>query len=124
MFLFTDTQIKEEAFLEDINNLLNAGEVPNIFAADEKQEIINKMRQLDKQRDKALQTDGTPLALFNMFIERVKDQLHIVLAMSPIGDALVERLRNGTFFCIYKCMNLFFCYLSYRICRTDVNSRQ
>lgn len=98
MFLFTDTQIKEEAFLEDINNLLNAGEVPNIFAADEKQEIINKMRQLDKQRDKALQTDGTPLALFNMFIERVKDQLHIVLAMSPIGDALVERLRNGTFF--------------------------
>ena len=96
MFLFTDTQIKEEAFLEDINNLLNAGEVPNIFAPDEKQEIINKMRQLDKQRDKSLQTDGTPLALFNMFIDRVKDQLHIVLAMSPIGDALVERLRKVT----------------------------
>lgn len=99
--MFTDTQIKEEAFLEDINNLLNAGEVPNIFAADEKQEIINKMRQLDKQRDKALQTDGTPLALFNMFIERVKDQLHIVLAMSPIGDALVERLRNEIYNTIY-----------------------
>ena len=38
-----------EAFLEDINNLLNAGEVPNIFPVDEKQEICEKMRQIDRQ---------------------------------------------------------------------------
>lgn len=48
VFLFTDSQIKEEFFLEDINNLLNAGEVPNLFAADEKQEICEKMRLIDK----------------------------------------------------------------------------
>lgn len=48
VFLFTDAQIKEESFLEDINNLLNAGEVPNLFATDEKQEICEKMRQIDK----------------------------------------------------------------------------
>jgi len=47
-FLFTDTQIKEESFLEDINNLLNAGEVPNIFPQDEKQEIQDAMRKIDK----------------------------------------------------------------------------
>ena len=29
-----------------------------------------------------------------MFIDRVKDQLHIVLAMSPIGEALRTRLRK------------------------------
>lgn len=44
-------------------------------------------------REKSKQTDGTPLSLFNMFIERVRDQLHIVLAMSPIGDAFRTRLR-------------------------------
>ncbi len=40
MFLITDSQIKEEAFLEDIDSLLNTAEVPNLFAADEKAEIM------------------------------------------------------------------------------------
>ena len=40
VFLLTDTQIKQEAFLEDVDGLLNAGEVPNLFALDEKQELI------------------------------------------------------------------------------------
>ena len=39
-FLITDTQIKEESFLEDIDSLLNTGEVPNLFATDEKAEIM------------------------------------------------------------------------------------
>ncbi|XP_039700233.1 dynein axonemal heavy chain 7 [Pteropus medius] len=94
VFLFTDTQIKRESFLEDVNNLLNAGEVPNLFALDEKQEICDKMRQLDRQRDKTKQTDGSPIALFNMFIDRCRNQLHVVLAMSPIGDAFRNRLRK------------------------------
>uniref|UniRef100_A0A5F8HGG2 Dynein axonemal heavy chain 7 n=1 Tax=Monodelphis domestica TaxID=13616 RepID=A0A5F8HGG2_MONDO len=94
VFLFTDTQIKRESFLEDINNLLNAGEVPNLFAVDEKQEICEKMRLIDRQRDRTKQTDGSPIALFNMFIDRCRDQLHVVLAMSPIGDAFRNRLRK------------------------------
>ena len=40
VFLLTDTQIKQESFLEDVDGLLNAGEVPNLFAIDEKQEIV------------------------------------------------------------------------------------
>ena len=48
VFLFTDTQIKEENFLEDIGNLLNSGEVPNMFPIDEKNDICAKMRQIDK----------------------------------------------------------------------------
>uniref|UniRef100_A0A8D0AAQ5 Dynein axonemal heavy chain 7 n=1 Tax=Sander lucioperca TaxID=283035 RepID=A0A8D0AAQ5_SANLU len=94
VFLFTDTQIKMESFLEDIGNLLNTGEVPNLFAVDEKQEICERMRVLDRQRDRDKQTDGSPLSLFNMFLERCRTQLHVVLAMSPIGDAFRNRLRR------------------------------
>ena len=47
VFLITDTQIKEESFLEDIDNLLNTGEVPNIFAADEKSEIMEVYIQVN-----------------------------------------------------------------------------
>ena len=44
VFLFTDNQIKEESFVEDINMILNTGDVPNIFANDEKADIIEKMQ--------------------------------------------------------------------------------
>ena len=43
VFLLTDTQIKEESFLEDVDSLLNTGEVANLFAVDEKAEI-NEVR--------------------------------------------------------------------------------
>lgn len=54
--------------MEDVNSLLNSGEVPNLFSVEDKIEICEKMRQIDKQRDKSVQTDGTPAALFNFFI--------------------------------------------------------
>ena len=47
-----------------------------------------------RQREKTKQTDGSPVALFNMFVQRVRDQLHVVLAMSPIGEAFRNRLRK------------------------------
>eukprot|EP00795_Rhopilema_esculentum_P009610 gene9610-17369_t len=91
VFLFSDNQIKEESFVEDINMILNTGDVPNIFAADEKADVIEKMQGVARLEGKKI--DATPLAMYNYFIDRVKANLHIVLAMSPIGDAFRNRLR-------------------------------
>lgn len=33
VFLLNDTQIIKEAFLEDVNNILNNGEIPNLYSA-------------------------------------------------------------------------------------------
>ena len=39
LFLFTDTQVVSESFLEDINNILSSGEVPNLYKPDEFEEV-------------------------------------------------------------------------------------
>ena len=44
VFLFSDNQIKDESFMEDISMILNTGDVPNIFPADEKADVIEKMQ--------------------------------------------------------------------------------
>ncbi|XP_063983101.1 dynein axonemal heavy chain 7-like [Diachasmimorpha longicaudata] len=103
-FLFTDSQLKKESFLEDISNMLNSGEVPNLFNADEKAEICEKMRQIDRQRERANQTDGSLVALFNLFVQIARDQLHIVVAMSPIGDGFRNRVR--TFPALVNCCTI------------------
>ncbi|XP_072168572.1 dynein axonemal heavy chain 3-like [Diadema setosum] len=90
-FLFSDNQIKDESFVEDINMILNTGDVPNLYAADEKAEIIEKMQTVARNEGKKI--EATPMAMYNYFIERVRKHLHVVLAMSPIGDAFRNRLR-------------------------------
>ncbi|XP_058027873.1 dynein axonemal heavy chain 12 [Ahaetulla prasina] len=92
VFLITDTQIKEEGFLEDVDSVLNTGEVPNLFAADEKQEVMEGVRAVAQAGHK--HEDLGPLALFAFFVNRCKDNLHVVVAFSPIGDAFRNRLRQ------------------------------
>lgn len=45
-FVMTDTQIISETFMEDINNLLNTGEIPNLMQPEDKDKIINGVRPI------------------------------------------------------------------------------
>jgi len=38
-----------ERFLEDVNNTLNSGEIPNLWLPDEKEVILNEMRPINDQ---------------------------------------------------------------------------
>jgi dynein heavy chain len=82
-----------ESFVEDINNMLNAGEVPNIFPSDERVAICEKVRPFAKEQFGRAAGDMSPLQLYAYFIQRVKQYLHIILAFSPIGSAFRDRLR-------------------------------
>lgn len=49
VFLLNDTQIILEAFLEDVNNVLNNGEIPNLYSAPEDiMNIMDNMREVNK----------------------------------------------------------------------------
>ncbi|PNH03664.1 Dynein heavy chain 7, axonemal [Tetrabaena socialis] len=91
VFLFSDTQIKAESFVEDVNNLLNSGEVPNMFPYDERAAVLEQCRTSSKKEGLALET---AVELWSYFVDKTRENLHIVLAMSPIGDAFRERLRQ------------------------------
>ncbi|XP_029991393.1 dynein heavy chain 1, axonemal [Sphaeramia orbicularis] len=89
-FLFVDTQIKSESFLEDINNILNSGDVPNLYAPDEQERILIAMKSVVQDLGQQL----TKANLMAAYIRRVRSNIHTVLCMSPIGEVFRARLRQ------------------------------
>ncbi|XP_073391166.1 uncharacterized protein [Physcomitrium patens] len=89
-FLLSDTQIVNEGFVEDINNLLNSGEVPGLHTLDEKDQVMVEIRDYVF----ALGLPLTKEQLYTSFINRSRENIHVVLCMSPIGDAFRSRCRQ------------------------------
>lgn len=88
-FLFADTQIVNENMVESLNNVLNSGDVPNLYKGEDVDTIMQACRA-------ACQQSGIPPTkanVFNTYIMRVKANVHVVLAFSPVGDAFRTRLR-------------------------------
>ncbi|XP_031164939.2 dynein heavy chain 10, axonemal [Sander lucioperca] len=90
VFLFTDAHVTEEGFLELINNMLTSGIVPALFPDDEKESVLNQLR------DEALTMGAGPSkeSVWQYFVNKSANNLHIVLGMSPVGETLRTRCRN------------------------------
>ncbi|CAL8247788.1 unnamed protein product [Merluccius merluccius] len=90
VFLFTDAHVAEEGFLELINNMLTSGIVPALFPDDEKETLLNQLR------DEAIKMGVGPSkeSVWQYFVNKSANNLHIVLGMSPVGDTLRTRCRN------------------------------
>ena len=88
-FLLVDTQIVDESMLEDVNNVLNSGEVPGMYADDEKAKIVSDMRPVCE----ALGIPATKDKCWSTFVSRCQANLHIVLCMSPVGESFRRRCK-------------------------------
>lgn len=89
-FLFTDSHVAEEGFLELINNILTIGMVPALFPEEEKDGLIGPVdEEIRKQK-----LPETKEFRWNYFVDRARENLHIILAMSPAGETLRVRCRN------------------------------
>lgn len=89
-FLFSDVQIINERMVEDINNILNSGDVPNLYAPEDLETIASVCR-VECQKKKI---PPTKLNIFAQYLIRVRRNIHLCVCMSPLGDAFRNRLRN------------------------------
>lgn len=64
--------------------------VPALFPDDEKESVLNQVR------DEALQKGAGPSkeSLWQYFVNKSAKNLHIVLGMSPVGETLRIRCKN------------------------------
>ncbi len=91
VLLLTDNNVVADFILEDINNLLNTGEITDLF---DKQvdlpeiysKISNDLREAGKPE--------TPEAILETFIQQTREFLHIFFCTSPVGDAFRLRIRK------------------------------
>ena len=90
LFLLTDSQIVNERFLIYINDLLASGNIPDLFAGEEIDNIVNGVTN----RVKALGIVPEKKACWEFFISEIRKNLHVCLAFSPVGPDFGARARK------------------------------
>lgn len=102
---FVFPQIKSESFLEDINSILNSGDVPNLYATDEQERILATMKPVVQD----LGQQPTKANLMAAYIRRVRSNIHTVLCMRLVivQSFVVRKLKEvakvspSSFFFLY-----------------------
>ena len=84
VFIIYESQIVNEAFLEDLHNFLNSGEIPLLFTNEEIAKIVGNNSgygESDKVSD------------WMRFVNNCKNNLTVVICMSPVGGKFRQRVR-------------------------------
>ncbi|XXQ31513.1 AAA+ ATPase domain-containing protein [Plasmodiophora brassicae] len=90
VFLITDTQLIHPSFIEDLNSILSSGEIPNLFPPDELATVLDAIRPQAAEAGVPSHTDD---GLYAFFINRVRQNVNVVLCMSPVGATFRDRIR-------------------------------
>eukprot|EP01022_Parablepharisma_sp_SALTPOND_P013750 TRINITY_DN1846_c1_g1_i1.p2 TRINITY_DN1846_c1_g1~~TRINITY_DN1846_c1_g1_i1.p2 ORF type:complete len:5107 (+),score=843.18 TRINITY_DN1846_c1_g1_i1:25620-40940(+) len=103
IFLLSDNELLEDAFFEDISNILTSGEVPGMYSSDEMRIIRDSIGESMK---KDLQGAVVGAAIgqqqlaelqevaYSKFIANVVNNLHVILCFSPIGSKFRNCCRD------------------------------
>lgn len=86
VFMLTDSQITNEKFLIYINDLLAAGEIPDLFPTEDEDTIINMLMAVANTKERPL--------IWAFFLAELRKRLHLVLCFSPVGDDFRSRARK------------------------------
>ena len=79
--------------LEDINNILNGGDVPNLYRPEDLEPILKV------GKDECIEK-GIPITKMNMFsayLGRIVKNTHMIVAMSPLGEIFRADTKKGLF---------------------------
>jgi dynein heavy chain len=93
-FIMTDAEIKKESFLEAINSMLATGEIPGLIPKEDKDLFAIESKNVWIKEEGSKGQEPPLSFLWNFFLRRVKDCLHMILAFSPVGKAFRERASN------------------------------
>uniref|UniRef100_A0A7S1KLW9 AAA+ ATPase domain-containing protein n=2 Tax=Percolomonas cosmopolitus TaxID=63605 RepID=A0A7S1KLW9_9EUKA len=91
-FLFTDNDVKDEQFLEYLNMILISGEIPGLFSKEDRDILMEELRPIAVKSQPNFM--ATPDNMYKFLINTVRDNLHVVLCFSPVGETLRERARK------------------------------
>lgn len=85
--------------MEDLNNILNTGEISN-YVKEDKDRMADSLTKIMQQ----LKRPVNPDYIYQFYTERLRDNFHIILCMSPVGDLL--RIRCRKFPSLVNCCTL------------------
>lgn len=77
--------------MNGIVTIMDNADMPNLFQAEDKTRIMDAMQCIAKTLENTI--DTTPAALYRLFIERIRQNLHIALVVSTLNDNLQRYLH-------------------------------
>lgn len=90
IFMITDSQIKDEAFMIYINDMLSSGWINDLFPKEEYDAMVGNLRNEAKSNGvmDSLET------LQQYFLDKMKKNLHLIICFSPVGDNFRVKSRK------------------------------
>lgn len=89
--LLTDKELKTDAFADILHSVLSSGQIPVVLDPDRLGLLLTDLQPAAEAARVSLQPD----ALFEFFLSRVRENLHVLLCVSPVGNKMRDYCRYG-----------------------------